>query len=37
MGRGLRGLGSDQVNSLIEQIISRKKGLISGLECQFEG
>ena len=29
------GLGSDQVNCLIEQIISRKKGLIPGLERQF--
>ena len=30
-------VGSDQVNCLIEQIISIKKGLIPGLERQFEG
>jgi molybdenum-dependent DNA-binding transcriptional regulator ModE len=34
--KGGGGLGSDQVNCLIEQIISIKKGLISGLEPQFE-
>jgi len=28
-------LGSDQVNSLIELIDSKKEGLISGLEAQF--
>jgi ABC-type molybdenum transport system ATPase subunit/photorepair protein PhrA len=31
----LLGLGSGQVNCLIELIISRKKRLISGLERQF--
>ena len=36
--RGLaRCLGSEQVNCLIEQIISIKKRLISGLEREFEG
>ena len=35
-GAVARGLGSDQVNSLIEQIISIKKALIPGLEPQFE-
>jgi hypothetical protein len=30
------GLGSDQVNCLIELTISERKGLTSGLERQFE-
>ncbi len=34
---GSPGSGSDQVNCLIEQIISIKKGLIPGLERRFEG
>jgi hypothetical protein len=31
----IRGLGSDQVNRLIELTISKKKRLISGLERRF--
>ena len=31
----IRGLGSGQVNCLIELIISKKKRLISGLDRQF--
>jgi hypothetical protein len=32
---GSGSTGSDQVNYLIEQVISRKRGLISGLEHPF--